>query len=123
VSSGQAGKDALGIPSGKWYPIAGIGDEGWFNKMPDMNNNPVRELDDIVDRLERSLNAQKLKQYGLNGSVPESGSGVNRIINSEFINGVVPKLEYDANTGKYYMDPKYRPLFNANIQRIKDIFK
>ena len=123
VSSGQAGKDALGIPSGKWYPIAGIGDQGWFNKMPDMNHNPVRELDDIVDRLERSLNAQQLKKYGLNGSVPESGSGVNRIINSEFKNGVVPKLEYDAVTGKYYMDPKYRPLFDANIQHIKDIFR
>lgn len=123
VSSGQAGKDALGIPSGKWYPIAGIGDQGWFNKMPDMNHNPVRELDDIVDRLERSLNAQQLKKYGLNGFVPESGSGVNRIINSEFKNGVVPKLEYNAVTGKYYMDPKYRPLFDANIQHINDIFK
>ena len=125
MSSGQAGKDALGIPSGKWYPIAGIGKDGngWFNKMPDMMNNPVPELDQIVSKLESQFDPQLLKKYALNGEIPDAHGSAGRIINSEFKNGVVPELESSGQRGVGYMNPKYRPLFEANIQHIKDIFK
>ena len=33
VSTGQGGKK--GVPSGRWYPIFGIGDRGWLNKTND----------------------------------------------------------------------------------------
>lgn len=126
VSSGQAGKDALGIPSGKWYPIAGIGKDGngWFNKMPDMMNNPVPELDRIVSKLESQFDPQLLKKYALNGEIPEAHGSAGRIINSEFKNGVVPELTPDPlHPGTGHMDPKYKPLFDANIEHIKDIFR
>ena len=130
VSSGQAGKDALGIPSGKWYPIAGIGENGtgWFNKMPDMNHNPVPELDEIVARLQKNMDAKTLKQIaldtnnGLSDALPTPSSAAGSIINSEFPNGVVPHLEEFA-PGKYKIPDEYRKLFDLNIQRIINIFK
>ena len=125
VSSGQAGKDALGIPSGKWYPIAGIGKdgEGWFNKMPDMMNNPVPELDRIVSKLESQFDPQLLKKYALNGKIPDAHGSAGRIINSEFKNGVVPEIKSSGQSGVGYMNPKYQQLFDANIQHIIDIFR
>ena len=131
VSSGQAGKDAIGIPSGKWYPIAGIGKDGrgWFNKMPDMTKNPVRELDEIANRLDQNLNAQKLKQMaldtqsGMSSALPEPASGAYRIINSEFKKGVVPELEATGQQGVGQMPEKYVDLYNQNIELIKNIFR
>lgn len=131
VSSGQAGKDALGIPSGKWYPLAGIGQTdrgfGWFNKMADMNHNPVPELDEIASRLEKNLDPSKLKKMALDaqegsGILPDASSAAGRIINSEFPNGVVPDIEV-IGQGIGRIDPKYEPLFRENLQRIINIFK
>jgi hypothetical protein len=131
VSSGQAGKDAIGIPSGKWYPIAGIGKDGrgWFNKMPDMMKNPVRELDDIANRLERTLNPQELKQMaldsesGMSNVLSTPSSTAYRIINSEFKNGIVPELEHIGQQGVGQIPEQYVGLYNQNIELIKNMFK
>lgn len=64
VSSGQAGKDKDGIPSGRWYPLVGIG-KNWFNKMPDMMHNPYPELDQVASLLEKHFPATELKQIAL----------------------------------------------------------
>lgn len=127
VSSGQAGKDAIGIASGRWYPIAGIGvydgDFEWFNKMPDMLKNPVRTMDDIEDRLSRCFNPAELKQLALaQKEIPKASLSAANIINSEFPDGVVPYLDQPF-PGHYVVPPEYKDLKDANIQRVINIFK
>ena len=70
VSSGMAGKDEFGIPSGVWYPHAGISryGDGWFNKMPNMLDNPVPQLDEIVNMLQRHFPAETLKHFAMNNA-------------------------------------------------------
>lgn len=71
VSSGHSGKEKeYGIPSGKWYPLQGISEAGWLNKMPDMLNNPYPELDEICKMLEKKFPAEKTKQDAQNGQIP-----------------------------------------------------
>lgn len=129
VSSGQAGKDALGIPSGKWYPVAGIGqkngDWGWFNKMKDMNHNPVSAMDDIEKRLNQYFDAATLKNLALNSNdIPEASLDASRIINSEFPKGVVPYLDVvPGQQGVGHMPEQFRPLADENFQRVIDIFR
>ena len=59
LSSGEAGKDALGVSSGKWYPIFGINEEsGWVNKgtiaeMKTHYGSP--ELKAIADHLDSTI--------------------------------------------------------------------
>lgn len=122
VSSGLAGKDAIGIASGKWYPLAGIG-EHWYNKMPDMRNNPVKGLDDIANRLETIFDAPALKEAALNHRVPPASADAKRIMNSEFRNGVVPDLRYDPISGNYFMPKEYEGLYYDNINHIIRIFQ
>lgn len=64
VSSGTAGKDKEGIASKHWYPLVGIG-KNWLNKMPDMNNNPYPELDEIAEMLEKRFPAAKMRDAAL----------------------------------------------------------
>ena len=64
VSSGTAGKDKEGIASKRWYPLVGIG-KNWLNKMPDMNNNPYPELDEIAGMLEKRFPAAKMRDAAL----------------------------------------------------------
>lgn len=64
VSSGTAGKEKDGIKSKRWYPLVGIGKE-WLNKMPDMNNNPYPELDEIANMLEKKFPAEKMRNAAL----------------------------------------------------------
>lgn len=135
TSSGMAGKDAEGIASGRWYPLAGIGSsgQGWFNKMPDMLKNPVPELDEIVTLLENNFPGSRLKQFALDnmgcfGDIPNSAYDV---FNYEFKNGVVHELEQVFDGYDEYGEPKYyhrikdkdRQLYYHNIEIIKNIFK
>lgn len=125
VSSGMAGKDALGIASGKWYPIAGIGDSGgWFNKMPDMLNNPIPELDDITAMLEKNFSASRLKTFGLSnpecfGPPPQAAYD---IINHEFPGGVVQQL-ISTGGGSGRMRAEDRLIYKRNIEIVKGMFK
>ena len=64
VSSGTAGKEKDGIKSKSWYPLVGIG-KNWLNKMPDMNNNPYPELDEIAEMLEKRFPAAKMRDAAL----------------------------------------------------------
>ena len=130
VSSGQAGKDAMGIASGKWYPIAGIGENtgpagaatGWFNKMPDMNRNPAAGLDGISARLNQIFDGPTYKALGFTDEIPAAASNFRSYINQEFPFGVVPYLEKTPN-GHYTMPSKYQDLYNSNIQHITNIFR
>ena len=73
VSSGISGKETeYGIPSEKWYPLQGISDSGWLNKMPDMQKNPYPELDKICKILETKFPATKYKEMALNESLPRA---------------------------------------------------
>lgn len=121
VSSGLAGKDAKGISSGVWYPIAGIGEGGWFNKMPDMNNNPAVELDWISARLNQFFDGQRYKELGHADEIPVAAPDIRKYLNQEFPNGVVPDLEKIGSD--YYMPDRYKPLYYSNIQRIINIFR
>lgn len=91
VSSGQAGKDKDGIPSGRWYPLVGIGDY-WFNKMPDMMNNPYPELDQVVEILEKRFPATELKQIALGNRDTKlrhvENSDLQKLANKDFPEGV-----------------------------------
>ena len=76
VSSGAAGKEEeYGITSGKWYPLQGISEEGWLNKMPDMNKNPYPEMDEICKILEKKFPAAKAKQDALDAKLPIANHG------------------------------------------------
>lgn len=130
VSSGLAGKDAQGIASGVWYPIAGIGEEvgpagsakGWFNKMPDMNKNPAVELDWISARLNQIFDGTTYKSLGFTDEIPVAAPDFRSYVNQEFPNGVVPYLERTPN-GHSKMPDRYMQLYYSNIQRIIDIFR
>lgn len=89
VSSGLAGKEAeYGIASGKWYPLQGISDSGWLNKMPDMNKNPYPELDQVCAMLEKKYPAAILKQRALNNELPAADrDALLKTANSEFVEG------------------------------------
>lgn len=90
VSSGLAGKEAeYGIASGKWYPLQGISDSGWLNKMPDMNKNPYPELDQVCALLEKKYPAAILKQRALNNELPAADiDALLKSANSEFVEGI-----------------------------------
>ncbi len=130
VSSGQAGKDAIGIPSGVWYPIAGIGEKigpadaakGWFNKMPNMKNNPATELDWISSKLNQIFDGPTYKALGFTDEIPTAASNFRSYVNQEFSNGVVPFLE-KIGPESYKIPDEYKPLYNSNIQHIINIFK
>lgn len=101
VSSGLAGKEAeYGIASGKWYPLQGISEAGWFNKMPEMNENPYPELDEICEMLERKFPAKTFKQRALDMDLPVADSkSLLESANADFIEGT-PYNE--RNPYKYY---------------------
>ncbi|MDR2413346.1 MAG: hypothetical protein LBD50_04025 [Rickettsiales bacterium] len=125
VSSGKAGKDALGIPSGQWYPLVGIGDQGgWFNKMPDMLNNSVPKLDNIVEMLKQKFPGGALRQAAMSGDdIPYLSPEAYNVINSEFKKGVVQKLLPGNIQGVGNMRPEDEPLYNANIELLENLFK
>ncbi len=89
ISSGLSGKDTeYGIPSGKWYPLQGISKAGWLNKMPEMNENPYPELDQICEMLEQKYPAKIFKQRALNGDIPiADNSALLESANNDFIEG------------------------------------
>ena len=90
VSSGLSGKEAeYGIASGKWYPLQGISDAGWLNKMPDMNKNPYPELDLVCEMLEKKYPAAIFKQRALNMELPAADiDALLQSANSEFAEGM-----------------------------------
>ncbi len=90
VSSGLSGKEAeYGIASGKWYPLQGISDAGWLNKMPDMNKNPYPELDLVCQMLEKKYPAAIFKQRALNMELPAADiDALLQSANSEFAEGM-----------------------------------
>ncbi|MBO5740283.1 MAG: hypothetical protein J6R52_04450 [Alphaproteobacteria bacterium] len=71
VSSGLSGKEQeYGIPSGKWYPLQGISESGWLNKMKDMMHNPYPELDEVCNLLNQKFPATEIKKMAMERSLP-----------------------------------------------------
>lgn len=99
VSSGASGKEQeFGIPSGKWYPLQGVSEVGWLNKMPNMLQNPYPELDQICTMLEQKFPANKLKQEALKGLLPSANrTELLKTANSDFPEGM-PLSEYPSYT-------------------------
>lgn len=127
VSSGTAGKDKEGIASKHWYPLVGIG-KNWLNKMPDMNNNPYPELDEIANMLEKRFPAAKIRDAALANDVeffkevypgqelPKSdfslasvGDEILGVANADFPEGVL------NNPDSYSMDERRIYSRNKNI--------
>ena len=102
VSSGISGKESqYGISSGKWYPLQGVSDSGWLNKMPDMKNNPYPELDAICELLEKKYPAAQVKQDALDGKLPLIGQqDLLEYANSSFPEGTPFNERSDLH--KYY---------------------
>ena len=89
VSSGISGKEQeYGIASGKWYPLQGISDGGWLNKMPEMNESPYPEMNEICKMLEQKFPASIYKQRALNGELPVAdNTALLESANNDFIEG------------------------------------
>ena len=101
VSSGLSSKEEeYGIASGKWYPLQGISEAGWLNKMPEMLENPYPELGQICEMLEQKFPAKTFKQRALNGDIPVAdNAALLESANNDFIEGT-PYNE--LNPYKYY---------------------
>ncbi|MBD5391751.1 hypothetical protein HDR66_03015 [bacterium] len=114
VSSGQAGKDAMGIPSGHWYPLMGIG-QMWYNKMPDMMNNPYPELDQVVALLEQKFPAAQLKPIALKNEITHQMPHVNTAELMRMANKDLPEGAQDTHYGKTYTRLKNELVYLPSI--------
>lgn len=101
VSSGLSGKEQeYGIASEKWYPLQGISTSGWLNKMPDMQQNPYPELDEVCKILEQKFPAAQYKAKALNHQLPiAQHEKLMKYANSSFPEG----LPVNENGGYAYI--------------------
>ena len=108
------------VNSGSWAPLLGIGaNGGWFNVYPVSGKTGIAYIDAIVDMLNAQLNpavtAQFVKANHLGLAFPAPGADAYKIINSEFINGVV-----ETYNGTF--TPAEQTLYNNNYDKMKKLF-
>ncbi len=116
VSSGLGGKEAKGVPSGKWYPLMGIA-QVWFNKMQDMNNNSYPEMDSVAQMLEKIYPAGEMRSMALSNELPYMTDENDEIffttVNASFPEGVAVIVQ--RAPGKYSIVPP--ELYKLNYQK------
>ncbi len=89
VSSGLSRKEQeFGIPSGKWYPLQGISESGWLNKMSNMMHNPYPELDEVCNFLNKKFPATEIKKQAMERTLPIADfNALRTVANSSFPEG------------------------------------